>query len=410
MQKHSPHVILGDMSAPDVDDTAAVVQAMASPTATLRPIKVIWGVGGAVWAGITVLTLLWLLPYSGTWLKGEYTLSTGASAIKSALLFLFTIPCYWIAVAVGWPRTLKQRIAAILLNVGLVTAMLAWSEVAEATLAGLVDGQYVAMWQDFPRVLAFLGRLDWMVALLRAYFIPYVLGLCAIELTLVMNRQHAEALQSAELARAYAVTRMTLLSAQLQPHFLFNSLNALTELVHEDPARATQFIVRLGGFLRHALKVSSQPWVHLSTEIEGLQAYFDIQRVRFGPKLDLAVSACTQSLNLSVPSLILQPLVENAITHGRRLSEEPLRVQIDISVRSDRIHIAIHNSIPRLSSVLDPSRYGRGLANVSKRLQAAYGGEARLSVGPAPHAEGTLARLDLPAHAPNPPTKVTCDP
>jgi Histidine kinase len=346
--------------------------------------------------GTTCLALVWLLPYSGTWFKGEYVLSTAASAIKQALVFLVAAVSYRVAIASGWPQATKPRIAVVLLNTGLVVIVLAWSEVVDAALAGLVDRQYGAMRAEFHTVFAFLGRLDWFVGLLRSYFIPYALGLCGIALTLVTHRRHREALQAAELARAFAVTRLALLTAQLQPHFLFNSLNTITELMHEDPARASKMVVRLGSFLRRALETESRPWVDLATELEGVEAYLDVQRIRFESDLIVAITTSPESLGIYVPSLILQPLVENSITHGRHHSAEPLRVSIETSLVDGRVHIAISNSRPRLPSVLAPSQYRRGLANVAKRLEAAYGQSATLHVGPGP-TDGTLAQVDLPA-------------
>jgi LytS/YehU family sensor histidine kinase len=144
------------------------------------------------------------------------------------------------------------------------------------------------------------------------------------------------------------------------------------------------------------LETESRPWVDLATELEGVEAYLDVQRIRFESDLIVAVTTSPESLSLYVPSLILQPLVENSITHGRHHSAEPLRVSIETSLVDGRLHIAIGNNRPRLPSVLALSQYGRGLTNVAKRLEAAYGQAAALHVGPAP-GDGTLARVDLPA-------------
>jgi hypothetical protein len=121
---------------------------------------------------------------------------------------------------------------------------------------------------------------------LQMFLPPYVLGLCAIALVVVAQRQHREALRAAELARAYAAARMTTLSAQLQPHFLFNSLHAAMGLIDESPRQAATMLARLGDFLRHALETSRSPWVDVATELAGLEAYLADPLLRSSQDLD----------------------------------------------------------------------------------------------------------------------------
>lgn len=360
---------------------------------------VIWVVGGAIWLGVTGIGLVWLLPWSGTYFSGEYVPSTGATAVKDALVFLAAVACYRAAVALGWPQTSIGRLRVLLINAVLVLGVLVWSELAEAFLTGLVDGRYWEMRGKFHTVFGMFWRLEWLVSLLRAYFIEYALGLCAIVIALLVERRHREALQAAELARAYAVARMAMLAAQLHPHFLFNSLNALTELIEDDPKRASVMVVRLASFLRYALQVGTTPWVDVATEIAGLQTYLDVQRVRFADSINIAVTVSPEATGFYVPTLILQALVENAIMHGRRSVDVPLKVSVVVAVVGlRRLHFAVRNSLPTLREPLPATAYGRGLSNVALRLRAAYGTDAHLLVMPDPQG-GTLAQLDLPARA-----------
>jgi two-component system, LytTR family, sensor kinase len=241
----------------------------------------------------------------------------------------------------------------------------------------------------------FLSRADPWAAPLRFYLPPYVLGLCAIALVMTARRHQREALRSAELVNAYTAARLAMLSAQLQPHFLFNSLHAIMGLVDESPRQASLMLARLGDFLRHALETSRSPWVAVATELEGLEAYLAVQEVRFFGRLNIAIEASPQALNLYVPSLLLQPLAENAIEHGRDACGPALQVRIAATVSGERLWIAVHNSSPQLPVELSPASYGRGLQNVALRLRAAYGEDARLTVGPDPKG-GTTASLDLP--------------
>jgi hypothetical protein len=362
----------------------------------LGPWPVIWAIGGAVWAGVTCVALVWLLPWSGTWLKSGYVLSTAGSAAKDLGVFLMAAVAYRAAIAIGWPSTLARRALVLCLNAVFVLSVLVWSEMLDAVFTGLIDHQYADMHRKFHTVFGLFGRLDWFVALLRSYFIPYALGLCAVVLALVVNRRHQDALRTAELARAYAAARMALLSAQLQPHFLFNSLNALTELIEENPRQASAMVVRLGNFLRHVLESSHTPWVTVSTEIEGLETYLDIQRVRFANKVAINIDVSPSVLDLRVPSLILQPLVENAIEHGRRASGPgALAINIELRSRGEHLHVTIRNSRPQLPAKLVPQDYGRGLSNVYLRLRAAYSEAAHLAIEPGA-AGGTVVTLVLP--------------
>lgn len=363
----------------------------------LRPWPVIWVVGGTIWVSVSCVSLIWLLPWSGTWFKGEYILGTAATAAKDLCVFLVTAVAYRIAITLGWPRLFPKRAGVLVLNVLLVLAVLVWSEVMDAAFAGLIDHQYGEMANKFQVVFALFWRLNWFVSLTRSYVIPYALGLCAVVLTLVVNRRHRDALEAAELARAYSAARMAILSSQLQPHFLFNSLNALAELIEEDPRQALAMVVRLGNFLRHVLASSHTPWVSVATELEGLQTYLDIQRVRFGNAVRVTVDASPAVRDFNVPSLILQPLVENAIEHGRRApGTPPLVVSVELSSRGARLYVTIRNSRPQIAAALAPRDYGRGLSNVDLRLRAAYGAEAHLVIEPDPGG-ATVARLEFPA-------------
>jgi len=363
---------------------------------SIRPWPAIGAIGGAVWAGVTCVALVWLLPWSGTWYKGDYVLSTAGSAAKDLGVFLMAAVAYRVAIAIGWPSTFARRAVVLCLNAGFVLCVLVWSEMLDAVFTGLIDHQYPDMHRKFHTVFDMFGRLDWFAGLLRSYLIPYALGLCAVVLTLVVNRRHQDALRTAELARAYSAARMALLSAQLQPHFLFNSLNALTELIEENPRQASTMVVRLGNFLRHVLESSHTPWVTVSAEIQGLETYLDIQRVRFANAVSIDIDTSPDALKLSVPSLILQPLVENAIEHGRRASGPgALAINIDLSLRGEHLHITIRNSRPQLAAMLNCESYGRGLSNVHLRLRAAYGDAARLAIEPG-SCGGTVATLILP--------------
>src|SRR5215469_3133758 len=360
-----------------------------------RPWAVIWSVGGLCWLVVTGTALLWMLPASGTTMSGMYVITTQARAVQHLLVFLAAAVGYRIAIAMGWPDTLHERVRVGLVNTLLALAVVSFSEIALALAAGMVDRHYLEMHETLDSWAPFSPRWESWAMPLRFFLPPYILGLCAIALVLVAHRQHREALRAAELASAYAAARMAMLSAQLQPHFLFNSLHAISVLIDDSPRQAATMLARLGDFLRHALESSHWPWVDVATELAGLEAYLAVQQTRFSDRLSIAIDASPESLSVCVPSLLLQPLAENAVEHGRNEGGPALRVRVAASLKGERLCIAVSNSSPRLAAQLSPADYGHGLSNVDLRLRAAYGSEARLTVGPDEHG-GTSAVLDLP--------------
>jgi hypothetical protein len=356
---------------------------------------VIIGVGGLCWLAITGTAILWMWPYSGTVMDGSYVMTTGARAAQHLADFMLAVPAYRLAVALGWPEGVRGRIRVAGINVILAATVVGFSSIGAALATGFLDGRR----EDMSETLDLLARSwphlqFWMVPL-RFFLPPYVLGLCAVALVLVARRQNRESLRAAELGRAYSAARMATLSAQLQPHFLFNSLNSISALIDESPRQAATMVARLGDFLRYALENTHWPWVELETELKGLEAYLEVQRVRFAECLSIRIEASDAALGVYIPSLLLQPVAENAIEHGRMDGARTLEVSVVAAIIDDRLIVKVNNSSPRLKAPLAASDYGQGLANVALRLQAAYEGEARMSIGPGEE-QGTTAILDLP--------------
>lgn len=357
----------------------------------------IWKVGGPIWLMTTVGAVLWTLPWAGTRLPtGEYVPTSVARVVEHAGVFLGAAVAYRIAIALGWPGTPWARIRVVAVNLLLAGWVLLCAELSVALTAGFIDGHMTDMDESLQGLPQLFLHLPVWASWLRFFLPPYVLGLFGIALVVMMDRHHREVLRGAELARAYAEARMSALSGQLQPHFLFNSLHATMGLISESPSQASVMLARLGDFLRHALETSHSPWVDVATELAGLNSYLAVQQTRFSDLLNIAIDASPDALDLYVPSLMLQPLAENAIEHGRTESDAALQVRVVVAVVGERLRVAIHNSRPRLDANLSPAGYGRGLSNVSLRLRAAYGDDARLIIGPDEQG-GTTATLDLPA-------------
>ncbi|WP_207434183.1 sensor histidine kinase [Sabulibacter ruber] len=161
------------------------------------------------------------------------------------------------------------------------------------------------------------------------------------------------------------------LRQQLQPHFLFNSLNSISALVKTQPDQAKKMVQQLSDFLRGTLRKDDQTMVPLADELQHLQIYLDIEKVRFGHRLQTAVEYQEESLKLSLPYLLLQPIVENAIKFGLYDTIDDILIQITAQVQDSMLVISTHN--PYDSALLQHKQgTGFGLDSVRRRLYLLY--------------------------------------
>jgi two-component system LytT family sensor kinase len=198
-----------------------------------------------------------------------------------------------------------------------------------------------------------------------------------------------------EQEKLLMAARVEALASQINPHFLFNTLTSISSLIRSQPETARMLIVKLSGLLRRLLR-SQEHFVTLREELEAIDEYLDIESVRFGSKLIIEKSISPESLDVVVPSMLLQPLVENSIKHGLSPKIGEGRITIR-SVRQDGHAIidVIDNGVG-----VDPASAGRqdggiGLRNVNERLRVIYGANYQLQLDSVP-GEGTCARVVIP--------------
>jgi LytS/YehU family sensor histidine kinase len=168
------------------------------------------------------------------------------------------------------------------------------------------------------------------------------------------------------------------LRAQIHPHFLFNSLNSINALIAARPEEARRLCVRLGDFLRASLTLGSREAIPLAEELALAEQLLSIEKVRFGERLSHVIVADEAARACSVPPLLLQPLVENAVTHGVAQRLEGGLVRIEAERSGPELRIAISN--PRDSDAPERRGTGIGLQNVKRRLAALHGSDATLEV------------------------------
>ncbi len=200
----------------------------------------------------------------------------------------------------------------------------------------------------------------------------------------------------AEQEKLLMAARIEALANQINPHFLFNTLTSITSLIRSQPETARMLIVKLSGLLRRLMR-SQEHFVTLREELAAMDEYLDIERIRFGPTLVVDKVIEPSSLDVIVPSMILQPLVENSIKHGLSRKVGEGRITIRASHRAGHVVIEVaDNGIGMPNDRLESTaEHGIGLRNVNERLQVIYGANCQLRLQSVA-GEGTLARIEIP--------------
>ncbi len=298
-----------------------------------------------------------------------------------------------------WARRL---IVHLLLAFAVATAV----EVARILI---VRPLLLAEFPRFERSERFSRRIDPSRALTHLQFLDELVIYLAILATgfardyfLRFRERQAEATrllaETVRLEAQLADARLSALRMQLNPHFLFNTLHAVSALVERDPSGVRRIVARLSTLLRRALDTSTPQEVPLRDELDFLRGYLDIQRVRFQDRLEVAEDVTPEALDALVPNLVLQPLVENAVEHGvSRLEAGTGRIEIRARREADALVLEVRDNGPGLIDGEADREGGVGLSNTRARLDALYGAAHTLTLEPAP-AGGLIARVTLPYH------------
>ncbi len=184
---------------------------------------------------------------------------------------------------------------------------------------------------------------------------------------------HDRELRASQLEAQLSKANLEALKMQLQPHFLFNTLNAISSLMHKDIRDADQVLARLGDLLRYSLETVGVQEVSLREELDFLRRYLEIERIRFGDRLRVRISADDGLLDARVPNLILQPLVENAIRYGVSPRRDGGKIEILARRQNGEITLVVRDDGPGLSGKGGTFSEGVGLQNTRSRLQQLYG-------------------------------------
>ncbi len=290
----------------------------------------------------------------------------------------------------GWAARL-----ALHLGLGLVVAM-AMGAVTRGAIRPLLSPELAA-----ARPWTFEGMVGglWFLDEFIIYVAVLAAGLARDALLRLRQREGEASRLLADRVRLEAQlteARLSALRMQLNPHFLFNTLNAVSALVERDPAGVRTMIARLSSLLRRVLDDGGASLVPLRDEVAFLRDYLDVQRVRFQGRLEVEEDLGPDVLDALVPPLLLQPLVENAVGHGvGRIEDGVGTIRLAAHRQSDRLVLSVQDDGPGLDAAPAPTRTGVGLANTRARLDALYGDAGTLALEPA-DGGGVVATVALP--------------
>jgi hypothetical protein len=312
--------------------------------------------------------------------------------LQHLLLFPVALIAYAMAMRVGWtPRwraTLIQIALAMFVSILARPALAAAGRIAMMFAGGDADMHGSGMpWHDS----LFTQAAGWFASFL-SFAVAYGFGLALLTGLGSYRRLRDRELQVEALQNQWTRARLAALKLQLSPHTLFNLLHTIRGHISWDPSAAQKMVVQLADLLRRLLSAGERDMVPLRDELQFVSLYLRLQQQRFKDRLSVVIPEPATVPAAMVPSLILQPLVENAVLHGVEGNDLPITIELAVEVTGDRLTISIDNTF---ASIARPFTEGIGLANVRERLAVQFGPRAALESAPGADG-GWRARVTLP--------------
>lgn len=227
--------------------------------------------------------------------------------------------------------------------------------------------------------------------------LTYLVVVVAITALDARDALRARETRANQLETQLALAQFHALRAQLHPHFLFNALNAISSLIHSDPARADRMLARVSELLRIAIDTAVKPEIPLADEVEFAKRYLEIERMRYGDRLAVRVDIASETTHALVPNMLLQPLIENAVRHGVAPHAAPGRVEVRTARVGDDLSIVVSDTGDGfdVDDTAEPrDTPGVGISATRARLQTLYGSSQQLVFANVPG--GFETRISLP--------------
>ncbi|HEY3785475.1 MAG TPA: histidine kinase [Steroidobacteraceae bacterium] len=349
------------------------------------------GAGLKIWPLLAVLTSFWVYVTASNVLyahslqnsfssmaPGHYFAPWDERVMQHVLLYPVLIACIWASLRIGWQPS--WRAVPVQLALALCFSALA----APALVAGGMMVEPVSEWHhQSPYTLAdFLAGPEpsiWLASAVN-FLLTYGFALALITGLALYQRFRDAQLRSAALERALTSAHLATLRMQLSPHTLFNLLHTIRGNIGWDPAAAQSMIVQLGDLLRRLLTAGERDFSRLSDELRFARLYLELQQKRFVDRLTIWMVDLEGLPPVWVPSLILQPLIENAVVHGLAGHSGAVEIRVAAAVCGESLWLRVINTVPPGAAV---GRDGIGLRNVRERLAVQFGDRATFTVGAA---------------------------
>jgi hypothetical protein len=316
-----------------------------------------------------------------------------ARSLQHLLLYPVLIVCVRVSLRAGWRpawRALPIQLLLALTFAALAAPLLATAETVIGDHGWSVAVQDGSSWA-MRWIVAGPGIPLWLASA-TSFLLAYGFGLALITGFSLYQRVRDSEVRRAALERAWSGARLAALRMQLSPHTLFNLLHTIRGQIAWNPATAQSMIVQLGDLLRRLLDAGENEFSSLPKELEFARLYLELQQRRFADRLSVRLADAAQLPSAWVPSLILQPLIENAVVHGLARHDGPVEISVEVATSEDSLLLRVVNSMAP-GSIAAPD--GIGVRNVRERLSVHFGDRAMLVAAPI-DSDHWLAEIRLP--------------
>jgi sensor histidine kinase YesM len=311
----------------------------------------------------------------------------GQRVLQHLLLFPALLGCYWASLRIGWTPVWRALMQVVL---GVTFASVSFWAMVLAIVLLSSSPMHPQTLEVAAQHTESVGAL-W-IASFTNFFLSYCFGLTLVSGFALYQRFRDSELRVAALEREWSAARLAALRMQLSPHTLFNLLHTIRGQINWDPQAAQSMMVQLADLLRRLLSAGERDFSLLSEELRFVQLYLELQQQRFADRLIVVLPEIEAQPAVWVPSLILQPIVENAVVHGLADHGGAVIIRIEALLSSETLILRVVNSIAPNRAV---RRDGIGLSNVRERLAVQFGLNATVDVGPT-DATTWVAQLTIP--------------
>lgn len=276
-------------------------------------------------------------------------------------------------------RIEKPKVLSKIILIGLFGILIAsLHRVTAVTIVELLQGLFLGMPIDLTEIL--ITKKYFLFAYMFDSYLMYWMIVAIIFTFDYYRKFNQNSLIASQLQSKLALAELNMLKMQIHPHFLFNTLNTISALVYKNPDDADKMISRLSDLLRTSLDYSGKHFVTLREEKDFLNLYLEIQKVRFKERLNVIINLDPVSLNIQVPAIILQPIVENSIKHVLEKTRDVCEIKISSSLNSKVLTLEVADNGPGISEINDINKGGLGINNVKSRLSQIYNNDQSFKI------------------------------